>query len=238
MDYYTVTDKLGKKIELAKQSNQEYRTTGKSKLSDPEYDVLIEEIVQLQDKLKSLSPGHELLDFNPHQIGYKVDGDRKSKLPIVMASMEKLKSFEDILDWIRLKEIPAGTKFVLTPKYDGLSLCVDEETNEAWTRGDGVEGQKSDAHFEKMGEFYPKPVPIYSFGEAIIKKRLFEERYSFAVAGEVDGYANPRNMVSGKLNDKNPSIALSDFDYIRYGMEYKTERPIFQKPSSLRDLIK
>lgn len=238
MDYYTISNKLKEKIAIAIKSNEDYRTLGKSTLSDPEYDVLLEEIEQLQDKMKGIAPGDETLDFNPRQVGAVVSGKRKSKLPITMASMNKAKSYEDVLDWLRLKGIPNDTKFVLTPKYDGISLCVDEETNKAWTRGDGTEGQSSDGHLEKMGEIFPKPVSIYSFGEAIIKRKVFDERYSFDAVGEDKGFANGRNMVAGKFNDDKPNVILVDVDYIRYGMEYKNKETTSSKVEQLEGLNK
>jgi len=238
MDYYTISNKLQEKIAKAIKSNYDYRKLGKSDLSDPEFDVLLEEIEQLQGLMRKIAPGDETLEFNPHQIGFTVDGDRKSKLPITMASMNKMKSYQDVLDWLRLKKIPKGTKFVLTPKYDGISLCVDEETNQAWTRGDGVEGQCSDSHFDKMGDIYPKPVPIYSFGEAIMKRTTFDSRYSHEALGEEKGFANGRNMVGGKFNDDKPNIILVDVDYIRYGMEYKNKETTLSKEEQLDRLNK
>ena len=58
---------------------------------------------------------------------------------------------EEIEDWVRLRNINPSTQVVITPKYDGLSLCVNELTDEAWTRGDGTYGQKSDEHYKLIG---------------------------------------------------------------------------------------
>ena len=70
-------DKLIKRIV---ESNEAYRT-GNSIISDAEYDILLEE-------LELLDPENELLS----KIGLEViDESRKTKLPIDMASMNKIK---------------------------------------------------------------------------------------------------------------------------------------------------
>lgn len=187
------------------EANEFYRK-GISVISDMVYDSMV-------DKLKELSPNDEF--FN--SIGVKIDDDRKSKLPITMASMNKLKSIQDIHNWIRLKNINNGVQFILMPKYDGLSLGVEEipDNERAWTRGDGVIGQKSDDHYKLISNKLKydnghESVFRYTNGEVIMPKKVFNELYS-------NEFANPRNLVSGLLNSKEPSDSLSDCVYIRYG---------------------
>ena len=74
-----------------KKANESYRV-GNSIISDSEYDKLVEE-------LSLLSPDDELLTKVGHVV---VDETRKSRLPIEMASMNKIKSMDDINDWCRL----------------------------------------------------------------------------------------------------------------------------------------
>ena len=118
------------------EANKLYRI-GKPIISDSKYDQLVEE-------LALLSPDDELLT----SVGHTVSDERKSRLPIEMASMNKIKTMDDINDWCRLKSIPKTEKVIITPKFDGLSLCVDETSDSAWTRGDGEFGQKSNEHYK------------------------------------------------------------------------------------------
>jgi DNA ligase (NAD+) len=182
-------------------ANEAYRT-GNSIISDSEYDKLVEE-------LSLLSPDDELLTKVGHTVS---DESRKSKLPIEMASMNKIKSIDDINDWSRLKNISKSEYVVVTPKFDGLSLCVNESTNEAWTRGDGQFGQKSDLHYtfiknklQSVDNYFS-----YTYGEVMMSKKTFTEKYS-------SEFANPRNLVAGLLNSKEPSKILTDCEYIKYG---------------------
>jgi NAD-dependent DNA ligase len=193
-------------------ANDAYRS-GKSIISDAKYDQLVEE-------LSLLSPDDELLTKVGHVV---VDETRKSKLPIEMASMNKIKSMEDIDNWTRLKGINQNELVIMTPKFDGLSLCVNETTNEAFTRGDGEFGQKSDEHYKLIkNHLYNDGVSTnsfinnftfpfsYTYGEVIIPKQLFIYKFSL-------DFANPRNLVAGLLNSKTVSDSLKDCQYIKYG---------------------
>ena len=184
-----------------KKANDSYRV-GNSIISDSEYDKLVEE-------LSLLSPYDELLTKVGHVV---TDESRKSKLPIEMASMNKIKSMDDINDWCRLKGISKSEVVIITPKFDGLSLCVDEKTNESWTRGDGEFGQKSDEHYKLIQNHLnlDEYSFIYTYGEVMIPKKVFIEKFS------VD-FANPRNLVAGLLNSKTISDSLKDCQYIKYG---------------------
>jgi len=184
-----------------KKANDSYRV-GNSIISDSEYDKLVEE-------LSLISPDDELLTKVGHVV---TDESRKSKLPIEMASMNKIKSMDDINDWCRLKGISKSEVVIITPKFDGLSLCVDEKTNESWTRGDGEFGQKSDEHYKLIQNHLnlDEYSFIYTYGEVMIPKKVFIEKFS------VD-FANPRNLVAGLLNSKTISDSLKDCQYIKYG---------------------
>ena len=182
-------------------ANGAYRS-GKSIISDSKYDQLVEE-------LSMLSPNDELLTKVGHVV---VDETRKSKLPIEMASMNKIKSMNDVYDWCRLKGISKSEWVIITPKFDGLSLCVNETTNESFTRGDGEYGQKSNEHYSLIQNHLNLEEDPFSFtyGEVMIPKQVFIDKFS-------DDFANPRNLVAGLLNSKTVSDSLKDCQYIKYG---------------------
>jgi NAD-dependent DNA ligase len=193
-------------------ANDAYRS-GKSIISDAKYDQLVEE-------LSMLSPNDELLTKVGHVV---VDETRKSKLPIEMASMNKIKSMEDIDNWTRLKGINQNELVIMTPKFDGLSLCVNEQSKESWTRGDGEFGQKSDEHYKLIkNHLYNDGVSTnsfinnftfpfsYTYGEVMIPKQVFIDKFSA-------DFANPRNLVAGLLNSKTVNDSLKDCQYIKYG---------------------
>lgn len=182
------------------EANLAYRE-GNPLMSDSEYDILLEE-------LSMMSPDDDILSTVGHSVK---DASRKSKLPIEMASMNKIKSVDDISSWVKSKSIPNTTKVVITPKYDGISLCVNEFTNEAWTRGDGKLGQKSDGHYKMMdNKLSEQNLFNYTYGEVMMPKGVFVSKYS-------KEFANPRNLVAGLLNSKDISKVLNDCKYVKYG---------------------
>jgi len=183
-----------------KEANEAYRI-GKPVMSDLEYDILIEELV-------TISPEDELLSVVGHEI---LDETRKARLPIPMASMNKIKTLDEIKDWQRLKLIPNAVEIICTPKYDGLSLCVDEVIGEAITRGDGLYGQRSTEHYRLIGNHLDiNNIFSYSYGEVIMPKQVFLDKYS-------NDFANPRNLVAGLINSKTVSESLRDCNFIKYG---------------------
>ena len=196
-------------------ANEAYRI-GEPIMSDKDYDQLVEE-------LELLSPNDDVLTKVGHVVA---DETRKSKLPIEMASMNKIKSMNDINDWCRLKNITSHNFVIITPKYDGLSLCVNETTSEAWTRGDGTYGQKSNEHYSRIGNHLSKTSFSFTYGEVMMSKKTFLEKYS-------SDFANPRNLVAGLLNSKEATDALKDCDYIKYGAIQS--RNMFQSKKQILD---
>ena len=209
-------EQLKEKIRVA---NEAYRI-GEPIMSDKEYDILIEE-------LADMSPDDELLSVVGHEI---LDETRKTRLPIPMASMNKIKSLEEIKDWQRLKLIPSTVEIICTPKYDGLSLCKEElNDGDAITRGDGVFGQKSNEHYKLIGNHLTGVTDFtHTYGELIMPKAVFLDKYS-------NDYANPRNFVAGLINSPDPREALKDCNFVKYGAipvlrnQFTTKQEILDK---------
>lgn len=179
--------------------NKAYRL-GNPIISDPEYDNLL-------DQLAMLSPNDELLT----KVGIEVDESRKVKLPIPMFSMSKTKSIGELIDWCRHKGINRNELVIMTPKFDGLSLCVNERDQSAITRGDGIYGQKSNEHYKLIGNHLKSSDHFdFTYGEVMMSKKVFLDKYSM-------DFANPRNLVAGLLNSPDVRDSLSDCNYIKYG---------------------
>lgn len=189
-------------------ANQAYRA-GNAQITDAEYDELL-------DELSVYTNGQdELLQ----KIGFEIptEDSRKEPLPIPMYSMHKIKTIEELQKWAELNFITSDTKVVVTPKYDGLSFCAEETTGDAWTRGNGTEGQRSNEHYRKMMQ-NKNAVSIsksgYSLGEIIMSKQTFGQKWS-------EEFKNSRNMGAGALNRKETTDMLKDFDFLRYSFTQK-----------------
>lgn len=190
-----------------KEANKHYRT-GDATISDQQYDLLV-------DELEKLDPNNELLN----EIGLKLEGERMQDLPVPMASMNKIKTFEQFKKWLKSKDIPSDAILVCTAKFDGLSFCVDERINDAWSRGDGKQGQYSADHYKLIkgrAENVTAPANFYSIGEVIMPRQVFEVNKFLKDDGTP--FKNPRNLVAGKINDDVPNEILKHCVFIRYGM--------------------
>jgi len=204
-------------------ANFRYRQ-GDPLISDYEYDQLLEQLFEID-------PENEY--FN--KVGFEIlDENRKRKLEIPMASMNKIKSLDEIKDWQRLKLIPNSVEIICTPKYDGISLCVNEFNNQSTTRGDGVYGEICDEHYKLIQNHLDNNKDFnYTYGEVIISKKVFSENYSSSNGTGI--YKNARNFVCGLINKKEPSDFLKDCQYIKYGAipnlrnQFTTKQQILDK---------
>lgn len=194
--------------------NKAYRE-GNPQVSDVEYDHMVE-------TLRENSPEDEF--FKKGIIEEATD--RMEELPVPMYSLEKIKTVKEFRKWLQ-KMLDAGcTEIVATPKFDGISLVVDEDDKRAWTRGDGVEGQLSTKHFGKMfngeGEC-PESHLMHTWGEAIMKKKTFahlkDSQADFT-------YKNARNMVAGLFNSPDgwKNRFMTNVDFVRYGSDLSGDK--------------
>jgi DNA ligase (NAD+) len=184
---------------LITEANKAYRS-GSPILSDAEYDVLVE-------KLETLNPSDALLQA----VGANVVTGRKCALFAPMASMNKVKTVDELNAWLLSKGMPYNAELIVMPKYDGVSGLVNERSKEAYTRGDGRVGQDIADHYGVCCGYIDKALPLKVVGEFIISKAAFTTRYATT-------FKNGRNMVSGLVNKEDASEPMYYTDYIRYGL--------------------
>lgn len=183
-----------------RECNESYRK-GEPKISDTEYDSLVEEL-KLEDPKSS---------FFKKGVVEKPKSTRMQKLPIPMFSLEKVKTIPELKKFIKQNwNLKSTDKIVITHKYDGISLCVDEFIHDCWTRGDGEEGQISNDHYKMIDYGGSSDTLSYTFGEAVIPIKNFSE--------DPGQYKCARNCVAGLFNsDKADNPKLRDVVYVRYG---------------------
>lgn len=187
------------------EANRLYRE-GNPVMSDKEYDSMKEE-------LERHFPNSDIL--KKAIVEESVKGDRMERLPFPMFSLEKVKMVDEIVRWVKdVWELSPNDRVVITPKYDGISLLVDETTNDCWTRGDGTEGQNSRDHYRYVNHGNPmNKKGCFTFGEAIIPIGMFLKNVKPL------GYKSARNAVAGAFNadDFNAQV-LGNTAYVRYGI--------------------
>lgn len=187
------------------EANRLYRE-GNPIMSDKEYD-------RMKEELGRHFPDSDIL--KKAIVEESVKGDRMERLPFPMFSLEKVKTVDEIVRWAKdVWGLSSNDRVVITPKYDGISLLVDETTNDCWTRGDGTEGQNSKDHYRYVNHGNPmNKRGCFTFGEAIVPIGMFLKNVKPL------GYKSARNAVAGAFNadDFNAQV-LGNTAYVRYGI--------------------
>ena len=178
-------------------------------LTDHEFDIVKEYVEKKHPDAPALQ-----------EIGAEiVHSKQKTKLPVNMPSMDKIKPDTNALDtWMKKYKGP----YVLSCKLDGVSglyytMDTDTGTNtdtatdtnpKLYTRGDGTIGQdvsKLLKHIE-----IPNIPNVIIRGEFIISKKAFETKYKTTAS-------NIRNMVAGVINKKTVDPKkTSDIVFVAY----------------------
>ena len=182
-------------INFYKKANKDYYNKSKPILTDSQYDIL-KEFIEKQYPTEI-------------EIGTKVTGKNKVTLPFFMASMNKIKADEKVLNnWKKKFTGP----YVLSAKLDGISALFDcrEGNLNLYTRGDGKVGQNISKFIPYLQLSNLRNMVVR--GELIIRKQYNIE--------------NKRNVVSGIINSKNvdkEKIRLVDF--VPYEVIYPELKP-------------
>jgi len=199
-------DRISELKEIIAKYDTAYRN-GEPLIEDVDYDILIDELTDLID---------EDDEFFESSIKEDTNSSRRQQLPIIMASTEKVKNIEELQKWVRLKNIPSNTQYIILPKYDGISLCKEELSGNGWTRGrKNNEGLMSGSHLSFMCDQMIDAK--YTYGECIIS------RDSFEVIKDSCTSSAARNVVSGFFRRDIPSDELEYVDFIKYGIVDSTK---------------
>jgi NAD-dependent DNA ligase len=180
-------------------------------LTDNEYDIV-------KDFIEHKYPSNQVLQ----DVGAPVEKN-KVKLPYEMWSMDKIKPDTNALtNWMSKYSGP----YILSCKLDGVSGLYTTENKEPklYTRGNGKIGQDISHLIPYLR--LPKTKNIVIRGEFIIPKGVFLFKYKTT-------FANPRNMVSGIVNQKSITDAVKDINFVAYEV-IKPEL----KPSAQMDFLK
>ena len=180
-------------------------------LTDNEYDIV-------KEYIEHKYPSNQVLQ----DVGAPVEKN-KVKLPYEMWSMDKIKPDTNALtNWMAKYSGP----YILSCKLDGVSGLYTTENKEPklYTRGNGKIGQDISHLIPYLR--LPKTKNIVIRGEFIIPKGVFEKKYKTTSA-------NPRNMVSGIVNQKSITDAVKDVNFVAYEV-IKPEL----KPSAQMDFLK
>ena len=197
---------------LLNQYNYEYHVLDKPSVPDSEYDRLLRELIDYEDKFPELR--------TPDSPTQRVGGEVLSMFEKVehtspMLSLGNAFNEADLRDFDRKVRQAVGDDFsyVCELKIDGLAVTLQYENGyfvKGATRGDGTIGEDITANLKTIKSIPLKikePLTIEVRGEAYMPKKSFEALNILKEENGEEPFANPRNAAAGSLRQLDPKIA-------------------------------
>jgi DNA ligase (NAD+) len=197
-------------------------------ISDREYDVLLEELIQLEKN----NPELITPDSPSQRVGGAPIGSFETVTHAVpMLSLANTYSRQEVEDFDRrvrqgLEGAPAA--YVCELKYDGVAMSLTYENGvlvQAATRGDGQTGDNVTAnvrtiHAVPLAIDHPTIRSATVRGEVYMLTETFLEINRRAEAQGEKTYANPRNLTAGTLKQKDPkAVARRRLEFVAYWID-------------------
>ncbi len=202
---------------LLQHYNHQYYNLSISEVSDFEYDLLLKELIDLENKNPDYS------DSSSASVSVGSDSStefEKESHSFPMLSLDNTYSKEELYDFEsrNKKLLPEDYQYICELKYDGASISLKYENGiltRALTRGDGTIGDNVTANVKTIksiplklkGTDYPDEFEIR--GEIFIPRDGFNEMNKIRKAAGEPEFANPRNTAAGSLKTLNTSIVAS-----------------------------
>jgi len=207
-------DLLKKEIE---KHNNNYYVLNKPSISDFEYDLLINDLVQLE----KIFPEFAAPNSPTQKVGSdKTKGFEQFKHEYPMLSLGNTYSKEDLEAFFSRTEKALGffPEYICELKYDGASISLIYEKGKltkALTRGDGETGDNVINNVKTIKTIPHKvgavnlPEKFIMRGEVIMFREVFDRLNSEKIANNEQPFANPRNAAAGTLKTLDSSIVAN-----------------------------
>ncbi|MGB4107213.1 MAG: NAD-dependent DNA ligase LigA [Alphaproteobacteria bacterium] len=194
-----------------------YHVEDESKISDAEYDLLKNRLLELVEQYPDLATKAV------EKVGASTaEGFKKVKHSLPMLSLSNVFSEEDVEDFLdRVKRFLGkdgeNIEFLAEPKIDGLSCSLRYENHElalAATRGDGTEGEDITANVLTIKDV-PKTLPKKAPDLLEVRGEIYMRRSDFIALNKRQGelgkqiFANPRNAAAGSVRQLDSKITAS-----------------------------
>lgn len=211
MDFEQAKLRAKELTKILEYHNNLYYNKDNPEISDFEYDKLLRELENIENEFSELK--------TPLSPTNRVGGKAGTKFSSVshsvpMESLHDSFSHSEMKDFdVRVRQQIPNVKYVVEPKFDGLSVSLEYQNGvfvRGSTRGDGITGEdvtdnlmtikclpkrieNAPKFLEVRGEVY---MPISSFNELVKLQEDNDEK----------PFKNPRNAAAGSLRQKNAKI--------------------------------
>ncbi len=229
-----------KKINLLEKYNKYYYQKQKPLVPDREFDILKQEILELEKKFNfnnTNSPSKKV-GFEPSK------KFKKFKHKVKMLSLSNAFDKEDLNNFqkknINYLALDKNFQFEYSvePKIDGISASLKYKNGEfvlGLSRGDGEEGEDITANLKTIKDI-PLSITKNDFPDEIdIRGEVFIENRDFKKIEK--NFANPRNAASGSLRQKDPQkTKLIPLKFIAYTFGFTSTIKAKKQSDFLNDL--
>lgn len=224
MDLQAIENRIIQLHNLLNEYNYEYYVLDKPTVSDSEYDQLMNELIDLEEKY----PQFVTADSPTQRVGAKpLDMFEKVEHRTQMLSLSNAFNEGDLRDFDRRVRQVIGDDFlyVCELKIDGLAVSLRYENGrfvQGATRGDGTIGEDITANLRTIRSLplrMKEDLSIEVRGEAFMPKRSFEALNNVREQNGEELFANPRNAAAGSLRQLDPRIAATrNLDIFLYAL--------------------
>lgn len=242
MDKQYAQNRIQELSKIIDEHNYHYYVLAEPKISDYEFDMLLEELIKLEKQF----PEFLRSDSPSQRVGGQLTKEFatvKHKYP--MLSLSNSYSLEEIADFdTRVKKAINGeVEYICELKYDGVAIGIsymNGEMVQAVTRGDGVQGDDVTTNVKTIRSVplrlrpgdWPKEFEIR--GEIFMPRKVFEKLNKEKEEAGEPLLANPRNTAAGTLKMQDSSVvAKRKLDCYLYGI-YGNDLPFRNHYESLQ----
>lgn len=199
-------DRMTELVRTLNKYAYEYYVLDNPTVSDKEYDVLYDELVNLEKVT-----GKVLFDSPTKRVGGEpISAFKKHRHIERLYSLDKVTQLDQILAFERRikKEKDGEIEYTVEYKFDGLTICLTYDQGKfvrATTRGNGVEGEDVTAQVLTIKSFpltinYNGKIEVQ--GEAIMRLSVLDEYNKTAL----EPLKNARNAVAGAIRNLDPKV--------------------------------
>lgn len=200
--------------ELLHRYNMAYYLLDRPEVSDFEFDRLMRELQELEDRFPALrSPNSPTV-----RVGGTADASfNKVTHTVQMASLQDAFDKEELFLFDqRIREKIERPQYAVEPKIDGLSVSLEYENGEfvrGSTRGDGFVGEDVTENLQTIRSIPLKlseKIPYLEVrAEVYMGKKQFAALVAQQEAGGEIPFKNPRNAAAGSIRQKDSKVAAS-----------------------------
>lgn len=217
MDLAKAKKRVKELRETIEYHNKKYYDDDEPEISDFEYDMLSNELKNLEKQYPELITK----DSNTQKVGGHVKkGFKEVEHEVPLQSLQDIFDFDELIEFDnRIKkqseELNKPTKYVVETKIDGLSAALKYENGilvEGATRGNGLIGEDVTENIKTIKTIPHKlkePINITVRGEVFISKKDFEKMNEDRLLNEQPLFANARNAAAGSLRQLDSNITAS-----------------------------